>query len=320
MKASLGTSTRPELVMEKARRNSANSLLQFPSDLSAQCILFIFKKYEYKKPGDRGGLLKNGSSIIGTASPTSSILLPIPTNLKENFSLNINGFAQGYFGSIMSEEAGVINKSLGSTSGWTDAVKTAFTNFTNSMADQVDAKTIIDTLSGQNNSSLAADANFLMRSQMSKDMQNNIDVGLGSTINPKQSLAFNGVELKSHNFSWTFAPKNRKESETLRDIGNLIKSKILPTYGNMASGTDKAFLNYPEVVDMYLLGVSEDYYLHFKTCMVKNFEVDYAGKGLSFLSGGKPTAVSMSMTLMEMDIHTAEDYQVVVSQASRNGF
>lgn len=321
MVVSIGNSTRPELVMEQSRRNGNNAIMQFPSDLSAQCILFIFKKYEYQKPGDRGGLLKNGSSVISTASQTSSILLPIPSNLKENFSLNINGFAQGYYGSIISEETNVVNNSIGSSTGLTDAITSAYTNFTNSMAGQVDPKTIIDTLTGKNNSNIGNDANFLLRSQMSKDLQANVDVGLGTTINPKLSLAFNGVELKSHSFNWTLAPKSRKESDSIRDIGNLIKSKILPTYGNLASGTDKAFLNYPEVVDIYLLGVAEDYYMHFKTCMVKNFSVDYANKGLSFLTGGKPTVVNMSIDLMEMDIHTAEDYTApVVSQAARNGF
>jgi hypothetical protein len=42
--------------------------------------------------------------------------------------------------------------------------------------------------------------------------------------------------------------------------------------------------------------------------MVQQFQNNYTPNGLAVVTGGKPAMVSMNMTLMEMDIHTSEDY------------
>ena len=57
----------------------------------------------------------------------------------------------------------------------------------------------------------------------------------------------------------------------------------------------RAFLKYPSVVDMYLLGIDEGYWMKFKPCMISNVSVDYGGGGLvSIIKGGKPAAVNLS--------------------------
>ena len=67
-------------------------------------------------------------------------------------------------------------------------------------------------------------------------------------------------------------------------------------------------MNYPSTVDMYLVGVNKDHYLKFKPAMVRNLSINYTPNGLSILKGGAPSAINLSMQLMEMDIHVAEDY------------
>ena len=48
---------------------------------------------------------------------------------------------------------------------------------------------------------------------------------------------------------------------------------------------------------------------YFKRAMISQFEVNYSGAGMpAFVEGGKPAVITMSMTLTEIDIHTAEDY------------
>ena len=81
----------------------------------------------------------------------------------------------------------------------------------------------------------------------------------------------------------------------------------MPSYGN-AVGLNKVLLNYPSTVDIFFLGVDDQYFLYYKTCMVQQFATNYTPNGLAFVAGGKPAMVTMNMTLMEMDIHTSEDY------------
>ena len=316
MTISLGNSTRPELAMEKARQQGTNALLQFPSDLSGQSMLMIFRDYKYVKPGERGGLLKNGSTIVTTTSQSSSILLPIPTDLSEKNSIDISDVNQGGLNSVISD----VMRGLADKGNIKDITSDAYSDISSFISN-------INGMGGQSlNRELIKDSYFLLKNTslgsklgITPDQIKNVEIGIGAIQNPKQTLAFNGVDLKSYSFKWTLAPRNRKESDTIRDIANLIKRKILPSYAN-AGPIEKAFLNYPNTVDIYLLGVAADYYMTFKTCMISDFSVDYASEGLSFLTGGKPSVVNFSMTLKEMEIHTAEDYTATPeTQASRNG-
>jgi hypothetical protein len=121
-------------------------------------------------------------------------------------------------------------------------------------------------------------------------------------------LAFEGVNLRTHQFNWDLFPSNMADSERIREIVNVIKRNSLPE--TVSLGTiSKAFLRYPSTVDMYLIGVNREYYMKFKTSMVTSFGVDYgAGGTLSIMKGGKPAGVNISMQLSELEIETAHDY------------
>jgi len=67
------------------------------------------------------------------------------------------------------------------------------------------------------------------------------------------------------------------------------------------------------MVDIYFFGIDSDYFIRFKTCMVQSATFNYTPQGLAVMKGGKPAAVSLSLQLMETDIHTAEDYNGGVS-------
>ena len=64
------------------------------------------------------------------------------------------------------------------------------------------------------------------------------------------------------------------------------------------------------MVNIYLMGVDQNYYFKFKTSMISQLNVDYSPGGLSINKGGKPSQVGITMTLNEAFIHTAEDYSV----------
>ena len=141
----------------------------------------------------------------------------------------------------------------------------------------------------------------------SSSIPSSIEAGAGATVNPKQALSFQGIDLKRHNFSWTMAPTSPDESETIRKITNVVRKNALPSYTNVGS-LKRAFLNYPSTVDIYFFGIDQQYFMYYKTCMINNFDFNYAPQGLAVLRGGKPAVVTMGMSLTEMDIHTAEDY------------
>lgn len=295
-------SQRPNDVIQRSRRDSIPSLLQFPKDLGSHSMLMIFSSYAYTPPGERILNKVSDRTFSGINSTSKqAILLPLPANIEETFSINVQGYEAGISGEYVSRAASTLGGAGDINSG----------QLLNSLGSGVasmipDLGSLLNTDAG----AISRNAAFLGRRAIESVVpgaSRSIDAGLGNTVNPKQSLFFEGVTLKQPSFNWTFAPQSAGDSDTLRDITNLIRRNVLPTYGTVA-GFSRSILNYPSMVDIFFLGIDQSYFLFYKTCMVNQFSTNFTPNGLAFVKGGKPAMVSMSMNLIEADIHTAEDY------------
>lgn len=289
-------------VVERNRGNLGSSVQQFPQKLAAHAILLTFKKYQYEKPGSRQ-LNKATSSTLSTANLASSdnIMLPLPTEMDDQFAVGYGTNNQNLMGEGISSAAKALNEMQSYTSNdFKNALKSAFPEYDPSKLNSADFSKNFESA-----------AKYLGRRGLASYIPGSevpVDIGLGSTANPKQALYFSGMDLRHHNFSWTFAPRNSTESDVLRNIGNTIKRNILPSYGNVGGLNNKLLLNYPSVVDIYFFGIDQSYFQYYKTCVVDAFKINYAPNGLAIVEGGKPAAVTMEMSITEMDIHTSEDY------------
>ena len=154
--------------------------------------------------------------------------------------------------------------------------------------------------------------------KVAPDILNGVGQGKGNAINPFASLVFKGVDLKVHSLEWLLSPESEEEQRELKDIIKIIQSNILPEatspLGSDAEGQerglsvmDKGILRYPSMVNIYLMGVDQEYYFRFKTSMISQFNVDYTPNGLAVNKGGKPSAIRITMTLNEAFIHTKGD-------------
>ena len=258
--------------MASRRRNNTYTQYSFPENLGNHAIVFNFSEYGYDVDATQV------SSIL-----SSSIALPIPTNLVDSFNVNIQKQELGGVGNAARETASMSAGGTLSTEGVINAVSSGVAGTAkNKVAGMADAVFGTNTAKG-------------------------VEIGLGNLANPRVALSFDGVELKTHSFSWTLAPQSARESEKLKNIIQKIKRSALPTYNNTFG--QKTFLNYPNVVDVFFLGTTEGYMYYFKRAMISQFEVNYAGAGTpAFVEGGKPAVVTMTMNMTEIDIHTSEDY------------
>lgn len=292
-----------ESVKQTINRNKRDSIpgsyMQFPEKMGAHGMLFMFRDYKFKDTGTRQ-LLK--SSDIQVAS-TSSILLPIPVNLQDSNELRLSRMDMDIWGDLRTQAAAEAIDATGDFS-----FSKTFSNFMS--MNPLNGKAISDALfnSGEGRQNLARDARYIMRKYLPTDIGRNFDVAGGMTLNPKAALTFEGTELKTHSFQWNLYPQNERESEALKTIINTMKRRELPKYGGGA--LERTFLYYPNTVDVFLLGVDEDHFMKYKTSMVRSLNISPTAQGgLALLEGGKPASVTIDMILMEMDIHTAEDYE-----------
>lgn len=317
------------------------SLLSFPSGGGPHTMLMTFKQYQYEfaRAGEQSllnrsvdGRLLSGADVrresinrrTGGArfsGQLSGIELPIPTNLRDNDLMRIPEITQSPLELAAGEFiAGGASALQGSNLTARD-LPAAFQQLGSSIANNTGgafsqgasaAMSAINALLDQSVGSMARDITYLLRSALPSGISQVTDRVLGSTINPKASLAFEGVELKQHSFSWTLIPRNENDSEIIRAIIRTLKQNSLPTYQTFAGTNFKAYLKYPSIVDMYLLGVNPDYFVKFKSAMIRSVNVEYGSQGIiSIVKGGKPGNVLLTIDLVELDIHTAEDYDGV---------
>jgi len=202
-----------------------------------------------------------------------TILLPIPRDLKESFELNVDGKPQGGMGGVADLGVDLLRGAGDKVSGTEFAIAYSF-----------------------------------MTQALEQGTAEILGQALGAVPNPHLQAIFSGVELRTHTFQWTFAPRNPAESQTLKEIITEIKKNSLPAY----STTGTAALQYPPMVNIRLMpwAASGDDLIIYKKCLVKNVSVNYAPSGLpSFFQGSNlPTMIQVEIQFLETEIQTAKDY------------
>jgi hypothetical protein len=133
----------------------------------------------------------------------------------------------------------------------------------------------------------------------------------GLAPNPALSMIFGGVSFRTFQFSWTFVPRNDAESNTIRDMVKFIKAKQLPTFtGSGHNQGSSFFFDYPAIVKPSF-GLGQEYMTDFKYCVITDVTAHFSpiGEAPSFYSSTKaPVAVALSISLTEMELRTATDY------------
>lgn len=284
----------PEGVTARNRNNIQTTpvdMLAFPAgNFGGHGIIFNFSKYTY----DKNAELQN--KVV-----KDSVMLPIPSNLSDSFNVRVNQAELGLKGSAAARTGSTTTAS--DFSGFGSAVGTAL------------GAAIGEFIEAANDTSAAAV--LALQTLTAEDERRGFEVGFGKAANPHLALSFDGVDLKQHQFQWQLAPRNANESEMLMKIINKFKKNCLPKFASIGSGRN--MFEYPNVVDTFFVGTEPGYLYYFKRCLVSTFEVNYAGAGSpAFLEGGRPAAVNISMSMNEMDIHTADDYDDPIIGMARN--
>jgi hypothetical protein len=331
---------RPEHVMAEKRKeleSASNNMLKFPARQQPHSLLMIFEKYSYKGFADAyqnkqfnntvgglfAGLTSNRQAGIGLRS-TSSVELPFPKNLNDNLGLIYSDMQQSPLIEKAAIMAGDFFKNAGGSgdgSTLSDIPK-LLQNMGANGSQAYSGGGGMGKAIGALASSIAATgvsdatnvATYLLRKTLNTlpGVGDSIDLARGQTLNPRETLAFQGVNLKTHQFQWDLYPESESDSGRIKSIINTLKKNVLPVTRDIGTGKlaiKKAFLEYPHTCKMYLIGVDDEYFMQFKPCVIKSVNIDYGpGGGVSIMKGGKPAGVTLQLEMQELQIETAEDY------------
>ena len=312
---------RPEQLSRQNQARSTIGNISFPAVGLTHSILFVFKEYSYDALNNGFNLLtgttgSNGRSNGASVRRMSSIELPFPTQLSDSTGLVINNFERDKTTEAMSRAASSFVQSGGTTvSDIPDILQQLGAGVSNMMTGGAggpgltgNAQKLVQSILGKDIRDISTGAQYLLRSKLPGDISRSIDITTGQTVNPRETLSFDGVELRTFSFNWQLFPESQEDSSRIKAIVNGFKQQILPHTKDI-EGVPRAYLTYPAVVEAFLIGVDPTHFVRFKPSLIRNIDVDYSAAGLTtIMKGGKPGAVNLSISMQELEIQTADEY------------
>jgi hypothetical protein len=268
--------------------------ISFPSDIDnvSYFITFTFSEKNYHNA--------NFAQVEGN-DITYRIRLPMPSTLIDSFKTNYQGTSLGtLFG-------------YGLQTGIPNDIYRILTESTINES-QAKLKIIVDNarnraaqakedFSGPDSVALSAIRYAL--SNVSQDTARAVDYITGTTLNPFQSLFFEGTELRSHNFSFKLSPNSFEESVKLRRIVNIFKTRMLPT-----SAGQGLLLKYPDscIIELSTRVDSYSLYTMYRS-VLSGISVNYAPNNVPvfFKNGFEPVEVALDLNFSEVRPVTRED-------------
>ena len=135
----------------------------------------------------------------------------------------------------------------------------------------------------------------------------------GQILNPNTELLFNGVKLRSFNFSFNLAPRNGDEAEMVKNIIRTLKISMSPSTTIEKGNQTGIFLQSPNVFRLkYKTGSNNHQFLNsFVVAALTNVQVNYTGSGtyMTYDDGSKtPVHMVMQLSFQELSPVYAEDY------------
>ena len=337
---------RPKNVKSNAYKTGTDRL-QWPSASFPHGIQMIFKKYDYanivsdSKVGNLSSVAAAASAADNTTSTTQwrtakqrraveseafVLELPIPKSLTDSTGVQISSFERSFIEEfLVSSGLAAAGDPIGTAKSLGNAIASGTAALVTGKGGELvggDAAKTFARLIGTLGTSVLGGLGIGEKS---------IGAAMGSVTNPLTTLHFSGVDLRSFTFDWQLYPANPQEADSIRDIVKKVKAKILPKVQGLvpsnqteagrtaaqftASSIGKAYLEYPSVVYINLIGVNEDHYPKFKPCMCSNITINYAeGNVLTVAEGGVPMGISIQMAFQELEIQTAEDYDAAANE------
>ena len=243
--------------------------------------------------GNTGGASSINGNKVGLAQNTLSkggvILLPIPSNVTDSNSVSYNG--------------GAMNSIAASAmAGATEFMQGGFESLTDGSASKILNRTINASGGGTNiknllQKKLAINAVNIFGANVSLDQV--LARSQGKIFNPNMELLFDGVKLRSFNFSFKLTPRDKNESTQIKYIIRSLKK-------NMAAKTveqGNLYLKTPNVFELsYMRGNALHPFLNkFKQAALTDIKVNYTAENV-YATYDDSTPISMILDLSFQEI------------------
>ena len=255
---------------------------------------------KYKAPGldlNKTDILQRTSTeALGEnlKNPEYQILLPIPQGLSDT---NMVKWGQDEINPI---EAAV---TAGAVTGMEGDPGKALNNFISA------TKSVLTSGNAQNLATSYAAAKAVGSLGGNVTAEGILARSTGQVLNSNMELLFQGVQLRSFNFTFNLAPRFDKEATVVKQIIRTFKQSMA---AKTSSGTGAGlFISSPEIFQLtYKSGNKKHPFLHsFKPCALVSMGVDYTGSGVyATYEDATPVHMRLSLSFQELNPIYFEDY------------
>ena len=260
----------------------------------------ISRTYKFRNEAakTKGGPKKQNDSVgYDKKDCKVSIFLPMPQQLQTGYKAN---FASEELGVVGSAAAGLAAGGV-STAGIREELTSGALKNIGIQASESLITTIVGGAIGGLGGAAAAEA--------AKAATKGALAGNGIARNPHQAMLFQGVDFRTHQFSYKFMPKTRNETNQLNLLIKAMKYHMSPGLKD-----DRQIFQYPELFDVdfhypkYLFNIAASHLV--------DFNVDYHSEGTPAYFGPQhedddddvaPVSVTLSMTFQETTITTKNE-------------
>lgn len=152
---------------------------------------------------------------------------------------------------------------------------------------------------------------------------------IGQAPNPRTDVFFQGVEFRTHTFTWTLVPRNAKEAQNIDIILNAFQFYSLPSFGSGGASSMSSngyFMGYPYEWHVQMFsemlpsgGTAKRSKHHINTIddsVITRVDIDHASdKRVSFIVDGElvfyPASTTLSVYMKEVRMQGRNDQDVI---------
>ena len=126
--------------------------------------------------------------------------------------------------------------------------------------------------------------------------------------NPYMEVLFQSLPMRTFTYNFTFAPRNAKEQDQVRDIIKIFRFHMAPEL----RGAQNRFFTLPSEFDIHYMyhdgdtTKENDFYHKIATCVLTNCNTDYTPGGVHSHADGSPVKITMALTFSETEMITKE--------------
>jgi len=131
----------------------------------------------------------------------------------------------------------------------------------------------------------------------------------GKATNPYMEVIFDNVGMRTFTYNFTFAPRNKDETDDVQKIIKIFRFHMLPEL----RGSNERYMTLPSTFDIhYMYQLDADnarensFYSKIATCVLTSCDVNYTPAGVKSFASGAPTQITMSLAFQETEMLTKQ--------------